>query len=325
MLFAGYDTYKGHFSVPEIIIVGVAADLAGATIAYAIGYFGMIELVARHGAQVHITPERLARAEHWFARHGATAVPISRVLPLVRAYTSFPAGAARMPYASSSLLSLLGGLPWIGCWGLLGRELGPSYHSVQNTCTTSIIVALVLIVAVDRVSRYTGGVTRRGSRRPREPSSRCGAPVALGLLHGPAEAAARLLVGAHHARSVAARLGLGGRSTRRRASASKSRCTPASLVGLVVMHAGARGDHRSGGGCGVVVLASRARRARPGVLAADAIERRLGKAGRAIARGCLAAASRWRSPTALGGPRATRWKTPASLDGLRSAWRRRSR
>jgi len=76
--------------VPEIIIVGVAADLTGATIAYAIGYFGMIELVARHGAKVHITPERLARAEHWFARYGATAVPISRVLPLVRAYTSFP-------------------------------------------------------------------------------------------------------------------------------------------------------------------------------------------------------------------------------------------
>jgi membrane protein DedA with SNARE-associated domain len=148
MLFAGYDTYKGHFSVPEIIIVGVAADLAGATIAYAIGYFGMIELVARHGAKVHITPERLARAEHWFARYGATAVPISRILPLVRAYTSFPAGAARMPYARFLLLSLLGGLPWMAAWGLLGYELGPSYHSVQNHLHYVDYVGLALVVAI---------------------------------------------------------------------------------------------------------------------------------------------------------------------------------
>jgi membrane protein DedA with SNARE-associated domain len=147
MLFAGYDVYRGHFSLISIIAVGIAGDLTGATIAYTIGYFGRMELVRRHGTKVHLTPERMERAEHWFDRRGSQTIVISRMLPLIRAYTSFPAGAARMRYSKFILLSLLGGLPWIAAWGILGRELGPSYHSVQNHLHYVDYAALALIVA----------------------------------------------------------------------------------------------------------------------------------------------------------------------------------
>jgi membrane protein DedA with SNARE-associated domain len=147
MLFAGFDVYKGHFELLAIIIVGVAGDLVGASLAYSIGYFGRIELLQRHGAKIHITPERLAQAERWFARHGNKAVPICRVLPLVRAYMSFPAGAARMPYGRFLALSALGGVPWIVFWGVLGRAIGSHYHSVQNNLHYVDIAAVVLIVA----------------------------------------------------------------------------------------------------------------------------------------------------------------------------------
>jgi membrane protein DedA with SNARE-associated domain len=132
MLFTGYDVYRGHWSMPAIIIVGIAGDLSGATIAYLIGYFGRMELVRRHGKKIHLTPERMEHVEQWFERRGAISVLISRFLPLVRAYTSFPAGAARMRYPKFLLLSLAGGLPWIAFWGILGDAIGPSYHSVRN-------------------------------------------------------------------------------------------------------------------------------------------------------------------------------------------------
>jgi membrane protein DedA with SNARE-associated domain len=147
MLFAGFDVYKGHFELLAIIIVGVAGDLVGASLAYSIGYFGRIELLQRHGAKIHITPERLAQAERWFARHGNKAVPICRVLPLVRAYMSFPAGVARMPYPRFLALSALGGVPWIVFWGVLGRAIGSHYHSVQNNLHYVDIAAVVLIAA----------------------------------------------------------------------------------------------------------------------------------------------------------------------------------
>lgn len=147
MLFAGFDVYRGHFTMAGILIVGIAGDLTGASLAYAIGYFGRIELVHKHGGKVHITPERLALAERWFAVHGDKAIPICRMVPLVRAYISFPAGFARMPYPRFLALSALGGIPWIVFWGVLGRELGANYHSVEKKLHYVDIAAVVLIAA----------------------------------------------------------------------------------------------------------------------------------------------------------------------------------
>jgi membrane protein DedA with SNARE-associated domain len=147
MLFAGFDAYRGHFTLVAVIVVGVLGDMVGATLAYAIGYFGRIELVKLHGAKLHITPERLEQAERWFARHGNVAVPVCRVLPLVRAYMSFPAGVARMPYPRFLALSALGGVPWIAFWGILGRVLGSHYHDVERNLHYVDIAAVVVIVA----------------------------------------------------------------------------------------------------------------------------------------------------------------------------------
>jgi membrane protein DedA with SNARE-associated domain len=145
MLLAGFDVYTGHFEILAIVIVGVAGDLVGASIAYAIGYFGRIEILHQHGRKIHLTPERLDRAEHWFAHYGSIAVPVCRILPLVRAYMSFPAGAAKMRYGRFLALSALGGVPWIIFWGVLGRALGSNYHSVVKNLHYVDIAAVVLI------------------------------------------------------------------------------------------------------------------------------------------------------------------------------------
>jgi len=165
MLFAGFDVYRGHFTLIAIILVGVLGDMVGASLAYAVGYFGRIELIQRHGAKLHITPERLERAERWFDRHGTKAIPICRVLPLVRAYMSFPAGVAEVPYLRFLALSALGGIPWIAFWGILGRAIGSHYHTVQSNLHYVDIAALVLIVAavVSLLDR------RRRRRRPVAP------------------------------------------------------------------------------------------------------------------------------------------------------------
>ena len=160
MLLAGYDVYKGRFEILAIVIVGVAGDLVGATIAWSIGYFGRIELLRRHGRKVHLTPERLDRAERWFARYGVVAVPVCRILPLVRAYMSFPAGAARMRYGRFLGLSALGGIPWIVFWAVLGRALASHYHSIQSNLHYVDIAAIVLIVGV-----VAYAIVRRRRRR----------------------------------------------------------------------------------------------------------------------------------------------------------------
>ena len=147
MLFAGYDVYTGHNSIVTVIAAGFLGDLVGASIAYGIGYFGRLELVERHGARFHLTPERMATGDRWFQRFGTPAIFFGRMVPLVRAFISFPAGAARMPFWRFLALSAAGALPWVAAWGIAGDALGPSYRSVQNQLHYVDDLIALLIVA----------------------------------------------------------------------------------------------------------------------------------------------------------------------------------
>ena len=51
MLFAGFDVYQGNLTLVGIIVAGVIGDLLGASIAYAIGFFGRHELLETPGVQ----------------------------------------------------------------------------------------------------------------------------------------------------------------------------------------------------------------------------------------------------------------------------------
>jgi membrane protein DedA with SNARE-associated domain len=165
MLFAGFDVFKGHNTLAGVIAAGVAGDVAGASVAYAIGYYGRLELLERHGAKIHITPERLAMAERWFDRFGTPAIFFSRMVPVVRSFISFPAGAARMPYPRFVVLSLLGVLPWVAGFAILGRELGSRYQSLQSKLhyVDLAVAGLIVVGAIYLVVRSRRRPTRDGA------------------------------------------------------------------------------------------------------------------------------------------------------------------
>src|SRR5436305_15104692 len=92
MLFAGFNVYQGHLTLLGIIVFGVIGDMAGASIAYAIGYFASRELLERHGGKFHVSRRRLDTAHRWFDRYGDPVVVVSRLIPFVRAAFPYAAG-----------------------------------------------------------------------------------------------------------------------------------------------------------------------------------------------------------------------------------------
>ena len=54
MLFAGFNVFEGHLSLFGIVLFGVIGDMLGASIAYAIGYYGSRELIQHQGKYLHI-------------------------------------------------------------------------------------------------------------------------------------------------------------------------------------------------------------------------------------------------------------------------------
>jgi membrane protein DedA with SNARE-associated domain len=139
MLFAGFAVADPnssgahhHLTMTGIVLAGLLGTLAGSWVAYAVGRGGRLELLERHGAKFHMGPAQIERADHWFQRYGQSVVLFGRIIPLVRAFVSLPAGVARMPFARFNALTLIGSLPWVLALAFAGQAVGRDWTSVRK-------------------------------------------------------------------------------------------------------------------------------------------------------------------------------------------------
>jgi len=163
MLFAGFNVSRGQYSLFEAVAVGSIANLVGSWIAYAVGYYGRIELLEKHGRKLHIKPSHLRWADRWFEKYGSAAVFFSRMLPVVRTFISLPAGVARMPFWRFSLLTLAGCIPWIFALTFIGKQVGQNWESWKNSLhyVDYAVAALIVLGAAYLAVRW---FRRRGGR-----------------------------------------------------------------------------------------------------------------------------------------------------------------
>jgi membrane protein DedA with SNARE-associated domain len=150
MLFAGFNVDKGEYSLFAAVAVGVVANLIGSWIAYAVGYYGRVEWLEKHGRKLHIKPEHLAWADRWFERWGAPTVFFTRMLPIIRTFISLPAGVARMPFWKFTALTLLGCIPWVFLLTFIGKQAGANWEDWKNSLhyVDYAVVALIVIGAI---------------------------------------------------------------------------------------------------------------------------------------------------------------------------------
>jgi membrane protein DedA with SNARE-associated domain len=163
MLFAGFNVFTGDQTLAGVIVAGVIGDVAGATIAYSIGYFGSHELLERHGGKLHLSKARLDRAHRWFDRYGTWTVFFSRFIPLFRAVFMYAAGVAAMPFKRFFAMATAGSILWISGLAVLGKEVGHNWQSWRHHLeyvdyvAAALIVALIVYVVVRRLRGGGGG------------------------------------------------------------------------------------------------------------------------------------------------------------------------
>jgi membrane protein DedA with SNARE-associated domain len=144
-------------------MAGVVGYTLGSVLGWAIGYYGGRPFLERHGRWVHVTPDRLERAEAWFKRYGDAAVFFSRVVPVVRSFISIPAGVVEMPIVRYTVLSFLGTLPW--CFGLAGAglALGSGWERFHETWRYADYAIVGLAIAA--IAYFALRLGRRRARR----------------------------------------------------------------------------------------------------------------------------------------------------------------
>jgi membrane protein DedA with SNARE-associated domain len=166
MLFAGFNVAEGKYTLLAAVAAGVAANVIGSWIAYAVGYYGRIELLERHGNKLHIKKEHIAWADRWFAQHGEVTVFFARMLPIIRTFISLPAGAARMPFGRFTLFTTLGCIPWVFMLAFVGKQAGDNWtdwkdslHYVDYAVLALIAAAIVYLIVRNRRRRTVAETT----------------------------------------------------------------------------------------------------------------------------------------------------------------------
>ena len=146
MLFAGSSVAAGELTLFGVVAAGVLGNLVGSWIAYAVGYYGRIDLLEKNKL-IHISPKHLKWADDWFARHGDATVFFSRMLPIVRTFISLPAGVAKMPFWRFTVYTLAGCIPWVLMLALVGEAVGDNWEEWRHKLGYLDYVVLAAIVA----------------------------------------------------------------------------------------------------------------------------------------------------------------------------------
>jgi len=162
MLFAGFNVSAGEYSLFAATTVGVVANVIGSWIAYAVGYFGRIDILEKHGRKLHIKPSHLEWADRWFERYGDATVFFSRMLPIIRTFISLPAGVAKMPFWRFTVLTTLGCIPWVLMLTWIGKSAGDNWekwkdnlHYVDYAVAGAIVLGVIWLFV--RRKRPSGG------------------------------------------------------------------------------------------------------------------------------------------------------------------------
>ncbi len=142
-----------HHSIVLVIFFGFLGATAGADLGYLLGYRGGRPFVERFGSALHISPERLARAELFFARHGDKTIIGARFILGLRTWASMLAGMARMPFWRFQLFSAIGGLMWATLIGLAGYFLGSNLALLEAIVRAVglgglVVIALIAVVVI---------------------------------------------------------------------------------------------------------------------------------------------------------------------------------
>src|SRR5919202_6169898 len=128
LIAAGIMVQRGGLDLGDAIFFGTLGAVVGDQAGYWIGREGGRPFILRYGRYVFITPERLGRAEAFFARHGGKAVFLARFFSGLRVFGALVAGMSRMHWRTFIFYNALGGAVWataaVSVGYLLGRSLG---------------------------------------------------------------------------------------------------------------------------------------------------------------------------------------------------------
>lgn len=125
LLFAAgvFSADGGGLTLMATLIVFYAAAILGNTSNYWIArLFG--SRIIDSGKVRALTPERMAKLDHFFEKYGGLTIIITRFMPFFRTFAPFIAGTGHMNFAKFTFFNCVGGIAWVSLFVLVGYFFG---------------------------------------------------------------------------------------------------------------------------------------------------------------------------------------------------------
>jgi membrane protein DedA with SNARE-associated domain len=135
----------------------------GSLLSYALGAWGGRPLLDRYGKYLMVSQHDLDVADRWFKRWGDWTSFLSRLLPIVRTFISFPLGVTRVRLLPFTVYTFVGSAIWCGGLAYGGFVFGSRWEELRAIMRPFDIPIAIILVA--GFIYYVVHHIRRGTRK----------------------------------------------------------------------------------------------------------------------------------------------------------------
>jgi len=145
LLFAaGFLSSQDVFNIMILVMILIPAAICGDAVNYFLGR-QLEEHVFEKGRIRFVKHSHLMSAKAFYERHGGKAIVLAKFVPIVRTFTPFVAGIARMTYRRFLMFNVIGATSWVLSMTMAGYWLG-QYPWIKNHF--ELVVLTIVFISV---------------------------------------------------------------------------------------------------------------------------------------------------------------------------------
>ena len=165
LLFAAgvFSADGGGLNVWATLAVFYVAAILGNTSNYWIARFFGARIIDS-GKVKALTPERMAKLDHFFAKYGGLTIVITRFMPFFRTFAPFIAGTGHMNFGKFTLFNCIGGISWVSLFVLVGYFFG-GIPFVQDHFEIIVLGIVAVSVAPAFIGAIKAAMSARKNKR----------------------------------------------------------------------------------------------------------------------------------------------------------------
>ncbi|KKQ37486.1 MAG: hypothetical protein US54_C0034G0008 [Candidatus Roizmanbacteria bacterium GW2011_GWA2_37_7] len=142
---AGFLASQNYFNVHILFILTATAAISGDSVGYWFGKKIGPKLFVKEDSRF-FHKKNLAKAQHFYEKHGKFTIIISRFIPIIRTFAPIVAGIGEMKYSTFISYNIFGGFLWT--FGMIygGYFLGKIIPDVDKYLLPIVCVIVILSV-----------------------------------------------------------------------------------------------------------------------------------------------------------------------------------